>query len=242
MTEHALHHHDDSGDTTGVHGMLLFGKSPPYLSHLPMFMRPHNYQVIVAASLEEGVDHKLAQLRARFGADVLLTVRPEAFAITELTADGDQAARTAFQADVVLGHFEHGGDVITAGTTVRVEDVTHFRELDLDRAEPDQGATELEYLLFGDADHELFLAHRVGRRPSFDQLVRARVEGVHFTAAEIERQGRPTVTVPGRPDHPGNRLRPDEVVDAHSSAGQHHHHDLRVRVLTEIYFNEDELH
>ena len=25
------------GDTTGVHGMLLFGTDPLYLSHLPMF-------------------------------------------------------------------------------------------------------------------------------------------------------------------------------------------------------------
>jgi hypothetical protein len=45
MTDH--HHapgsrHSDHS-AIGVHGMLLFGQNPLYLSHLPMFMRPHNF-------------------------------------------------------------------------------------------------------------------------------------------------------------------------------------------------------
>ena len=30
----------------GIHGMLLVGETPMYLSPLPMFVPPHNYQVI----------------------------------------------------------------------------------------------------------------------------------------------------------------------------------------------------
>jgi hypothetical protein len=54
MTNHDAHaggHGDHPGpggdDTTGVHGMLLFGEDVVYLSHLPMFMSPHNFQVLL---------------------------------------------------------------------------------------------------------------------------------------------------------------------------------------------------
>jgi hypothetical protein len=34
-------------DQPAVHGMLLVGEETLYLSHLPMFHSPHNYQVIL---------------------------------------------------------------------------------------------------------------------------------------------------------------------------------------------------
>ena len=67
MTDHQTHHDhgpDDPVDTTGVHGMWLVGESPVYVSHLPMFMVPHNYQVILKVTLEDDVNRKLADLRA----------------------------------------------------------------------------------------------------------------------------------------------------------------------------------
>jgi hypothetical protein len=41
------HDHPDPNATFGTHGMLLFGEETLYLSHLPMFMSPHNFQVIL---------------------------------------------------------------------------------------------------------------------------------------------------------------------------------------------------
>jgi hypothetical protein len=47
------HYHGPGGcDTTGRHGMLLFGANPVYLSHLMMYACPHNLQV----PLEVGLD------------------------------------------------------------------------------------------------------------------------------------------------------------------------------------------
>ncbi len=44
------------GSTTGVHGMLLFGEEALYLSHLPMFASPHNFQVLLEVGLDDAGD------------------------------------------------------------------------------------------------------------------------------------------------------------------------------------------
>ena len=235
MSEHAMHHHGATS-TRGLHGMLLVGEDPMYASHLPMFMAPHNYQAILRITLPDDVRRQLGDVRAHVGKDVLVTLKPEVFAITDLVAP-DTPLR-AFLADVVNGHFEHGGEPIAEAVTVTVEDVVVFQELDVSGT---SHGGDLSYLLFGDADRDLFLAHLIDHRPSFDQVLRVAVAGEHFTQAEIDRQGRPTVGVPGRPDSPSDRLAPGEVVTAHSSAGLHFERDLQVTVLSEIYMNSDEL-
>src|SRR5262245_41628455 len=41
------HHHDPAA----VHGMAMIGESRVFLSHLPMFHRPHDYQVLLEVEL-----------------------------------------------------------------------------------------------------------------------------------------------------------------------------------------------
>lgn len=103
MTDHDAHgggHGND--DTTGVHGMLLFGEDDLYLSHLPMFMTPHNFQVLLEAGFDDAV-------REVLGAGGLHTFEPEVFAITELDPGGDGPARAAIEGTIFRGHFERGG-------------------------------------------------------------------------------------------------------------------------------------
>jgi hypothetical protein len=69
MTDHDAHAgghgghpgHGGTGadDTTGVHGMLLFGEDVVYLSHLPMFMSPHNFQVLLEVGFDDAVHEVL---------------------------------------------------------------------------------------------------------------------------------------------------------------------------------------
>jgi len=235
------HPSQPAGVTVGVHGMLLVGSDPVYLSHLPMFMAPHNYQVLLKVSLEDDVARRVSDLRAHFGRDALVTVAPKPFPITDLVSPAaSPPPLTEFRADVVRGHFEHGGDVIGADSVVRVEQVLYFRELTLARDEaPDRG--DLLYLLFGDAERELYLAHRVTAAPDFDQVLVVGITGAEFTERELERQGRPDLVVMGRQDVAEQRLRPGERVAGHTSAGQHFHTDVEVEVVSELYLMEEEL-
>ncbi len=243
MSQHTMHPHSPGSATVGLHGMLLVGEDPMFALHLPMFMAPHNYQVVLEVTLPDDVRDRLRAVRAEAGPDALVTLKPEPFPIVDLAEPGEgRQPLTGFHADVVDGHFEHGGHLLAEAATVMVDDVFYFRELDV--AAPgavDAEDGELPYLLFGDADRDLFLAHRIGSRPSFDQTLRVTVEGDHFTQAELDRQGRPTVSVSGRRDTHSDRLRQGEVVAAHSSAGLHFQRALQVSVVSEVYVNSDEL-
>ena len=243
MTQHdqPVHHPDPHPSTVGVHGMLLIGSDPVYGSHLPMFMRPHNYQVLIKLGLEPDLLRKVRDLRTHSGRDVLITMAPRPFAITDLSpTDPSQPALTEFRADIVRGHFEHGGDVIGQNTTVVVEEIVHFSELPLDpRDAAPRG--DLEYLIFGDAERELYLAHRIVAAPDFDQVLIVDISGTDLTERELDRQGRPTLTVTGRADTAEQRLRSGDKLAAHTSAGQHFHADVEVEVLSELYFMADEL-
>ena len=232
------HPHDS---TVGMHGMLLMGSDAIYGSHLPMFMPPHNYQVLLELGLEPEVLGQIHDLRAHFGRDTLITMAPRPFAITDLSpTDPSQPPLAEFRANVVRGHFEHGGDVIAEDTTVKVERVVHFSELPL---APQDAAPrgDLEYLVFGDAERELYLAHRVLSAPDFDQVLIVSITGADFTERELDREGRPTLRVPGRPDTPGQRLQAGDKLAAHTSAGQHFQTDVEVEVHSEMYFMADEL-
>lgn len=243
MTSHGMHHHHPpSGPSEapiGVHGMLLVGEAAVYLSHLPMFMAPHNFQVVLQVTLDAEASRRLRDSRARFGGEDLYTVKPEEFSILDLVpADpAEPAARSAFKGDVVRGHFEKGGEVVARGATIHVDDVIHFQELGLADKAPD-----LEYILFG-TDRQFFLAHRITRPPDFDQVLSAKVTGHRFTADELDRERSGVlVTIPERSNTPADRMKPGDNISARGHVvGAHRFLDLRVEILDELYFEDGEL-
>jgi len=165
----AAHQHEHGGhgggSTMGMHGMLLFGTETLYLSHLPMFMHPHNFQVILEVALD---DAAAAAVRAdrEAGAD-LHTFTPDEFPITELDPAGGGPARTVLEGTVWRGHFERGGERLTAATA-RVRQVVHFQEFDVGAThQPDR---DLGYLCFG-LPGQLHLAHEITGKPDFDQVL-----------------------------------------------------------------------
>ena len=134
-------------------------------------------------------------------------------------------------------NFANGGDLVAGDATFQVDELVHFKEL----VTTDQGSTNLVYLLFGSADEQLYLTHVVAGRPDFDHVVSVEVEGFQFTAKELDRQGYPVVVFGDRPNNADARLVPGDRVAAHSSVGQHFHHDLQIEAVTEIHFTEDGL-
>ena len=206
--------HSNGEDTTGVHGMLLFGDDTRYLSHLPMFMSPHHFQVIFEARFDHAVEEAL-----RGDHDAMHTFEPEVFPIIELDPSGDGPARTAIEGTIFRGHFERGGTPIVEGVTAEVRDVVYFAELDRQaRRSSDQTLT---YLCFGRAG-QLHLAHRVTASPDFDHVLQARLVPGSLTdpagrpmAEQGEHDFRLAAPVEfrGRGDTPSDRLAPGETVD-----------------------------
>jgi hypothetical protein len=234
--DHSAHGQPDA--PIGVHGMALVGEAPVYLSHLPMFMAPHNFQVILEVTLDADASRRLGDSRTRFGGDNLYTVKPEEFSIADLRpADPTGPALAAFKADIVRGHFEKGGEVIAGNAEVRVDEVIHFQELGFA-----DKAADLEYILFG-TEGQFFIAHRITKPPDFDQILSVNVTGHQFTKDELTREHFGVrITAPGRSNTPSDRMRPGEKISARGHVvGAHQFQDLEVEVLSELYFEEGEL-
>jgi hypothetical protein len=253
MTDHHGHggHGDHGGNgekagdgTEGVHGMLLFGADTLYLSHLPMFMRPHNYQVILEVGFDEAV-------RQALNAGFMHTFAPDEFPMSELDPGGDGPRRSSIPGTVWRGHFERKGTPIAEGVTAEVREVVHFAELDMKAGhETDR---ELRYLCFGRAG-QLHLAHHVTASPDFDQVLTARLVPGTVTdpagrpvAEDVTRDFGHAVPVEfrGRRDTPEDRLAVGETADGFFFAtvgpGGSHGFGVQLAVDNEMYLELGEL-
>lgn len=152
-------------EPASVHGMLVVGGQKIYLSHLPMFHSPHDYQLILEAELD---GQALAAYRASRAAsdETVYTIAPERFVLPEMVANP-----RPFRASLFRGHFERGGKRIAEGTVV-IRRVLHFRKLDAQAPQPER----MGAFLFGN-ETERFLAHLITARPDFDQIVQVAVIG-----------------------------------------------------------------
>lgn len=155
-----------AADHPAVHGMLVLGEKTIYLSHLPMFHNPHDYQVILEARLSPAAEKAYAESRKLFPEETVYTLVPERFSLPMMMAEP-----RPFRAQLFRGHFERGGMPITDSFVVDPGTVLLFRKLD-----PQEPKGNRHYYLVGNPE-EAFLAHAVAGKPSFDHWVEAHVEG-----------------------------------------------------------------
>lgn len=161
----AYSHEGHSHDAPSTHGMLLVGKSTLYLSHLPMFHSPHDYQVILEAQLDTA--SQAAYLKALgSSAETVYTIVPESFVLPDMINKP-----RPFRAQLYQGHFERGGKVIALSVTVSIKQVLHFKKFNPADRHPLVGS----YILFGNTK-EQFLAHAITAKPDFDQIVSVEME------------------------------------------------------------------
>ncbi|WP_328402424.1 hypothetical protein [Nocardia sp. NBC_00403] len=163
----------DEHDTTtvaGTNGMVVFGTGIDcYFSHRPMFVSPYDIQVVLDVELDERGRRALGADR-RIGFGGVHCFDTEEFAVAELDPRREQP-RTTFRGTLIRGHRERGGVPIAKDVLAQVRMVVSFAQLD---PHPHRGGELLTHLCFGRAGR-LYLAHRIGRRPSFDQIVVARL-------------------------------------------------------------------
>jgi hypothetical protein len=251
MSQHAHDHaghgggQHAAGDPPSGHGMAIVGRETVFLSHLPMFMRPHDYQVILEVTFSgDGTDPQrtYADDRAAHPDAKPYTFDPERFVLTDLVppGPGQPARRRSFRGDIYRGHFERfpsqaakDAARIGRGVVANVARVVLFEKFDPRAAE----LGRLEYLLFGKGP-ELFLAHAITKPPDFDQLLAVTVAG---QAVPEEALGRGVaVAFPGRANTSDERI---EVGRAASGVMRLAGREVPVEVMptAELYFETGDL-
>jgi len=232
-----MHSH---GPVKAVHNMVVLGEHRIFLSHLPMFMPPHDAQVILEATfVKQGktVDDVYFADRAGNRSVKFYTLEPQSFVLQDLSrTDPGHPAMTQFTATVFRGHLEKGGVALSALTNieVHVKQVVHAHGF----AGSDK-LPSLTYIMFG-GDREQFLAHFISKAPDYDQLLSVTATGQLPTPAELQRGA--TLEVSGRGTLPAARLKAGETVAARAHVtGAHQFLNVNVVVNAELYFEEGEL-
>lgn len=149
-------------DQPGVHGMLLFGNKSTYVSHLPMFHSPHDYQLLLKVSLRDQQGSKTVEAyeEAKKNTSEYFTFVPQVMDLTELIS----GAKTNFSAVIYKGHFERGGQSLGIAE-FHVEKLVFSNKLKA-QASP----IENSYFVFGEMG-EYFAAHLIQAKPSYDAIL-----------------------------------------------------------------------
>ena len=230
----------NSADQPSVHGMLIVGEQTAYLSHLPMFGSPHDYQVILEVTFTKpGGDPQTDYFNDRKQTGKkLYTLEPERFVLTDLAA---ATPLHSFKASIYRGHFERfrterakEAARIAQGVDVNVTKVIHFRKFDPKAAK----LSQLEYLLFGKGA-ELFLAHSITKPPDFDQVLSAQTTH-RFTDQELSNGV--SIVFPGKANQSSQRIKGAQPVSGRiKAAGDPALAAITLRPGKEFYFEEGEL-
>src|SRR4029077_3625908 len=111
-----MDHHEHPEDLTGTsprtdppagHGMLVIGLDTAFFYHLPMFMSPHDYQVILEGTLsKQGSDPQRTYRDDRKGhlKTSVYTFAPAPFVLPDLFPPAHKLKK--FRGDLFRGHFE----------------------------------------------------------------------------------------------------------------------------------------
>lgn len=178
------------GGRPGQHGMVLFGEGGAlYLSHIPMFRRPHDYQAVFAVAAKSGA------LPADIGSR-LYTFLPDACSLDDLLRGGQRSLR----GQLYQGSFERPDARLLGPARFAITRVLLSRQLSAQLA----AQPALSYFAFP-AGQRVFLVHAIGPAPSFDQLVSVLWKGALPQPAE-------RVALTGRADTLAQRLSPSAAV------------------------------
>jgi hypothetical protein len=235
--------HPHSGDhkkEAPRHNMLVVGEKSIFLSHLPMFMAPHNFQVILEATFTKKgspVDEIYFKDRHSHQGTKMYTLEPEVLKLASLFTPGaHQSPRRSFKGTVFRGHLERGGQAIAALTNIdiNVKKVVYAAKLGPGLEKPEK----LTYHLLGN-DKEFFLAHVVGAPPDFDQILSVTIEDPP-AAEDLDRGVR--VVFLDRVNSAADRIKEKESVQGQGhAAGAHQFLALQIKACVEFYFEEGEL-
>jgi len=150
-------------DYMGVHGMVLVSQtSTIYASHLPLYHKPHNVQLLYKLDSND-----LALLQTvRDGQ--LTTIKPKPFNLDRLMR-GDTMTIIA---DVYNGHFERDGMLVYKDMPLNFSKQLYVRKFD--DIKPSSNTQEYDVISLK-KNYKIYV-HRIQQAPSYDQLMHIDVE------------------------------------------------------------------
>jgi hypothetical protein len=157
-------------DKPSTHGMLIFGTSAVYASHLPLFHAPHNYQVILELEMSAADKSRFLKDQQQHPETATYTMEPEKFILPEMIANP-----RPFTINIYRGHFERGGVKIAENIRVLIKQVIYFKKFI--HGEP--RATSTQFILFGNSK-EQFAAHYITNKPDFEQIIQVKTAGMQL--------------------------------------------------------------
>jgi hypothetical protein len=138
--------------------MVVFGgTNATYLSHIPMFMKPHDVQLLLEVTLDGGD----APLPKSFS-DRGYTFVPEGMSLDDVRL----GRRTSFVGTLFEGNSEQGGRELVHEITARVKTIRLDRLLDPRATDPETP----DYLLLGAAPDTTLVRIIHAKRTSIDEL------------------------------------------------------------------------
>jgi hypothetical protein len=167
-----------------LHTMVVIGTENLFLSHLPLYGAPHDYQIILKVELDPISKAALLDDQQTTGAK-LYTIFPPPITLISL-ADALRSGNT-FELDgstIARGQIEDDAPRIIFNAKFTVTKALHFRQLNSNDADP----AASKYLLFG-ANDENFVAHLIAGAPNFDHILEVTAPAgkvVDFVAQEID--------------------------------------------------------
>lgn len=150
-------------DIPVTHGMVIFGDSTTYASHLHMFHAPHDQQAVFEIVLENSgrkpTVELYEELKKNKNGQGLFTILPRAFDLSELIATGSGR----ITATLYDGHFEKGGTPV-GPLDVHVSKVIYSQKLSKD------SSPNADFVVFG-SGVEHYAVKKIGAVGSYDAIV-----------------------------------------------------------------------
>ncbi|SOB88759.1 hypothetical protein [Streptomyces sp. 1331.2] len=187
--------HDHEHEDPSVHSFILSGRDTVFGYHLAMFgMAEHRYQVVVEYDLptdivdiylKDQADRPASWHAVRNTEDMVLPPIGDG-SVTEYPARLDRVTQTGNGEDRIW-------EPISGGFTARVKRVLNFR-----RFSEEPFPAHLTYLLYGQGK-EAHIAHRLVRRPHFEQIFTLRQVPDGVKADDLANAVE--ITIPSVPDN-----------------------------------------
>lgn len=142
----------------GVHGMVLVNQgSSIYASHLPLYKKPHNVQLLYKLD-----NNDLAVLQTvRDGQ--LITIKPKPFNLQHLM----RGEKMVIQVDLYAGHFERDGMLVYENLSLSFDKQLYVRTFD----DIKPSSTKQEYDVVSLRNNYKIYIHRIQQAPSYDHIL-----------------------------------------------------------------------